>query len=775
VWKYRDWVINAFNQDKPFDQFTIEQIAGDMLPNATLDQRIATGFHRNTMLNEEGGVDQEEARWTSIIDRVGTTASVWLGSTLACTQCHNHKYDPFTQKEFYQLFAFFENAEYRIEGEYGYRSLIEPVLELPTPEQEKQQQTLREEISKLETKLKTQTPELEAAQAQWQREEALKQAKWVLLDPEKFSSASAASFTKLEDKSLRVQSSADRDTYTIVASTHLGTIAGFQLEVLSDEALPAKGPGHSKEGNFILTSFKVQAASENNEPKLRALTLDRARSDFSQEGFPATNAIDENSGSGWAILPQAGRAHWAVFETGTAEVCKGATALTFVLDHQSPQEGKNLIGRFRLSVTDAASAAAGVPLPEAVWHVLSITSDQRSEAQKQELVSYYLSIAPALDPVRKQLLDLKQELAKIPVVTTLVMKERPSAERPWTYLRVRGGYLNKGEKVYAGVPAALPPLPESQMPNRLGLAHWLVDENNPLVSRVIVNRVWEQIFGRGIVETSEDFGLKGEKPTHPELLDWLATEFVQRGWGVKAIHRAIVTSAVYRQSSQVNSALLERDPANKLLARGPRFRIEAEMVRDVSLAASGLLSAKIGGPSVFPFQPDGVWSVPYSGYQWATSDGSDRYRRGLYTFWRRSAPYPSFMTFDATSREFCTLKRIRTNTPLQALTTLNDPVFFDAARGLARRILTEASPSEQDRVNYGFRLCVSRHPEAVELNRLEAFYEQQLENFRQNPQAAADVVLGSGHTSAPSDSAEAAAWTMVANVMLNMDQTLTKE
>jgi hypothetical protein len=775
MWKYRDWVINAFNQDKPFDQFTIEQIAGDMLPDATLDQRIATGFHRNTMLNEEGGVDQEEARWTSIIDRVGTTASVWLGSTLACTQCHNHKYDPFTQKEFYQLFAFFENAEYRIEGEYGYRSLIEPVVELPTPEQEKQQQTLREEIAKLETKLKTHTPELDAAQARWEHEEAPKQAKWVLLDPEKFSSASAASFTKLEDKSLRVQSSADRDTYTIIARTQLETIAGFQLEVLADDTLPAKGPEHSKEGNFILTSFKVQAAPQNNEPKVRALTLQRARSDFSQEGFPVTNAIDPNPGSGWAILPQAGQAHWAVFDLSTPEAGQGATTLTFLLDHQSSQEGKNLIGRLRLSVTDTASVPAAVPLPEAVRHVLSIANDQRSEAQKQELASFYLSIAPALDPARKQLLELKQQLAKIPIVTSLVMKEKPSAERPWTYLRVRGNYLNQGEKVYAGMPAALHPLPESQMPNRLGLAHWLVDENNPLVSRVIVNRFWEQIFGRGLVETSEDFGLKGERPTHPELLDWLATEFVREGWSVKAIHRAIVTSAVYRQSSQVTPDLLERDPANKLLARGPRFRMEAEMVRDVSLAVGGLLSENLGGPSVFPFQPDGVWSVPYSGYQWATSDGSDRYRRGLYTFWRRSAPYPSFMTFDATSREFCTLKRIRTNTPLQALTTLNDPAFFDAARGLARRILAESSSSEHDRVNYGFRLCVSRHPEAAELKRLEAFYEQQLEHFRQDPKAAVDVALGSGHTSAPPDSTEAAAWTMVANVMLNMDQTLTKE
>jgi hypothetical protein len=775
MWKYRDWVINAFNEDKPFDQFTIEQIAGDMLPGATLEQRIATGFHRNTMLNEEGGVDQEEARWTSIIDRVGTTASVWLGSTLACAQCHNHKYDPFTQKEFYRLFAFFENAEYKIEGEYGYRKLIEPALELPTTKQEEQRQALREEISKLETALKTPTPELEAAQARWEREEAPKQAKWSLLEPEKFSSANAAGFTKLEDKSLRVQPSSERDTYTVVARTSLEGITGFQLEVFSDDTLPGKGPGHSKEGNFVLTSFKVQAAAQGDEQKSGMVSLQSARADFSQEGFPVTSTIDGNSETGWAILPQAGLSHWALFDATSPVGGNGGTILTFMLDHQSPQEEKNLIGRFRISVTDSRDSAPATPLPEKLRNILSTSVDQRTEEQKKELTAYYRSITPLLGPARKRLTELNQELAKIPIVTALVMKEQQSAERPLTYLRVRGSYLNKGETVYAGVPAALHPLPESQMPNRLGLAHWLVDENNPLVSRVLMNRFWEQVFGRGIVETSEDFGLKGERPTHPELLDWLATEFVQHGWSMKAIHRLMVTSASYRQSSQVSPALLEKDPNNKLLARGPRFRMEAEMVRDVTLAASGLLSENIGGPSVFPFQPDGVWSVPYSREQWVTSDGPDRYRRGLYTFWRRSAPYPSFMTFDATSREFCTLKRIRTNTPLQALTTLNDPAFFDAAKGFAKRILAEAPAQVQARLSYGFQLCVSRHPESSELSRLTTFYEQQLEHFRQDRKAVEDVTKGSPNTSSECDVSELAAWTMVANVLLNMDQTLTKE
>ena len=775
MWKYRDWVINAFNQDEPFDQFTIDQIAGDMLPGASLEQRIATGFHRNTMLNEEGGVDQEEARWTSIIDRVGTTASVWLGTTLACAQCHNHKYDPFTQKEFYQFFAFFDNAEFRIEGEYGYRSLIEPTLELPTPEQEKQRQALREEVSKLENALKTPTSELNTAQVLWEREEAPNQAKWSLLDPEKFTSANAAGFTKLEDKSLRIRPSVERDTYTIVARTNLEGIAGFQLEVFSDDASPAKTPEPSEAGRLTLTSFNVQSAPQSDDKNVRIVSLKNARADFSQEGFPVANAIDANSESGWVVSPQVGQRHWALFDADSPVGGKDGTIFAFMLEQQSPQEEKKPSVRVRLSVTGSRDSTPAFPLPEKIRSILGTSIDRRSGEQKEELAAYYRSIAPSLEPLRKRLAELNQELAKIPIATALVMREQQLAEKPSTYLRVRGSYLNKGEKVYASVPAALHPLPESQMPNRLGLAHWLVDQNNPLVARVMVNRFWEQIFGRGIVETSEDFGLKGERPTHPDLLDWLATEFVQNGWNMKAIHRLIVTSATYRQSSRVTPALMERDPNNKFLARGPRFRMEAEMIRDVTLAISGLLSEKTGGPSVFPFQPDGVWSVPYSHEQWVTSEGEDRYRRALYTFWRRSAPYPSFMTFDATSREFCTLKRIRTNTPLQALTTLNDSAFFDAAKGFARRILAEAPTPEQGRLSYGFQLCLSRRPEAGELTRLSAFYEQQLEHFRQDRKAAEDVTKGSAITASQCDVSELAAWTLVSNVLLNMDQTLTKE
>ncbi len=351
------------------------------------------------------------------------------------------------------------------------------------------------------------------------------------------------------------------------------------------------------------------------------------------------------------------------------------------------------------------------------------------------------------------------------------MRERVGYERPSAYVRHRGSFMDKEDQVYAGVPASLHPLRDDQMPNRLGLAHWLVDEDNPLTARVVVNRAWEQFFGRGIVETSEDFGTQGSAPSHPELLDWLATEFVGQGWSQKAIHKLIVSSATYRQSSEASSTLVERDPYNRLLARGPRFRLEAEMVRDSVLSASGLLSPKVGGPSVFPPQPDGIWDIPYSSEKWTPSDGEDRYRRGLYVFIRRSATYPSFVTFDATSREHTTVRRVRTNTPLQALTTLNDEAYFEAARALAARVLKEA-PSET-RAIYAFRLVATRTPKSGEVERVLASYQRQLEKFRNDRAAAAQTIKG--YEIANVDAAEQAAWTLVANALLNLDEALSKE
>ncbi|MBL8171634.1 MAG: DUF1553 domain-containing protein, partial [Acidobacteria bacterium] len=394
------------------------------------------------------------------------------------------------------------------------------------------------------------------------------------------------------------------------------------------------------------------------------------------------------------------------------------------------------------------------------------------EKQKRDLAAHFRSTTPLLKAERDRLKDLQDSVKNLGIITALVMQEKPGFDRPSGWVRERGNFAIKGERVYAGTPAALPPLPENAPANRLGLARWLVDENNPLTSRVTVNRAWEQFFGRGIVETSEDFGSQGAAPSHPELLDWLATEFVKQGWSQKKLHRLIVLSATYRQNSNVTPGLQERDPYNRLLARGPRFRVEAEMVRDLSLTASGLLSRKLGGPSVMPPQPDGIWRNPYSAEKWLVASGEDRYRRGLYTFLRRTSPYPAMMTFDATSREVCTVRRVRTNTPLQSLTLLNDDAAMEMARALAKRMALEANGDLQAKLEYGFRLCQTRRPNAAELARLTALFNQQLTNYKAHPQTAEQLMKGDARElPAP----ELAAWTIVANVLLNLDETLTKQ
>jgi hypothetical protein len=541
IWPYRDWVIRAFNQDMPFDQFTIEQLAGDLIPNPTTDQRIATGFHRNTMLNREGGTDVEEFRVAAVVDRVNTTMQVWMGTTFACAQCHDHKYDPFTQQEYFQLFAFFNNT-----ADGGESDAL--VLPLPTAEQIAKQDEIRAESSKLQAQL--------------------------------------------------------------------------------DQA---------------------------------------------------TKAHDANR----------------------------------------------------------------------------------------------------LKPLRDKIAELKKRADTIqPAATTLVMQELAKPRE--THVLIRGSHNVKGALVSAGVPKSLHPLSPNQPANRLALARWLVDSRNPIMGRVIVNRMWAQIFGRGIVETGEDFGVQGEPPSHPELLAWLATEFFEQRLSLKAMQRLIVTSATYRQSSRFTPDRLEKDPYNRLFSRGPRFRMEAEMVRDQALAISGLLKRSIGGPSVFPYQPEGIWFAPYSSARWIESRDGDQYRRGLYTYWRRSAPYPSFVAFDAPSREVCTERRSRTNTPLQALVTLNDPAFVQPAAALASRILNDSKGTVEDRVRYGFRLVLARRPVSAELAHLLELYSENLERYLRDPAAAKAMASRDAAAIAIADTdrgremAELAAWTVVTNVLLNLDETLTK-
>jgi hypothetical protein len=794
AWKYRDWVIDALNADMPFRQFTIEQIAGDMLARPSVEQLIATGFHRNSLLNQEGGIDVEEARWETLVDRVNTTGAVFLGTTLGCAQCHNHKFDPFSQRDYYRMLAFFDNAEYRKQGEGPAvvdKWIIEPELEVPTPEQAVKRDAVDSEIARLKARLEAATPQLAAAQAAWEGERRAKAPAWTVLVPFRAAARGGTTLTVAPDGSvLAAGEKPDRDTYTL--STRTGTkterqevagITALRLEALAD---PPEGQvGRSDGGNFVLTriALTVRPPGAPAQP----VPLARGEADFMQSGFPLLGALDDDPATGWAVSPETAKSHVAVFRTRDAMPVLEGSVLVVTLEQQSELKQRTL-RRFRLSVTDSPQPFGGIALPEEIQAILATPDASRTADAKKQIADYYRSIAPSHEPDRRRLRAAEKKRVDLAIPTAMVMRERPGFERPSTPLRRRGSYMSPGETVYAGVPASLPPLPDDAPANRLGLARWIASEENPLTARVTVNRAWEAFFGHGIVETSEDFGRQGEQPTHPELLDWLATGFQREETRFKALHRLIVTSATYRQSSRTAArpALIEKDPYNRLLARGPRFRLEAETVRDAVLAASGLLSPKIGGPSVFPDQPEGIWDNPYSDDKWTTSTGEDRYRRSLYTFARRTAPYPMLTTFDAPSREFCTVRRVRTNTPLQALTTLNDPAFFDAARALAARVEREAGPTPEERADYAFLLCLARRPSGPERVGILAFHDQQLERLRHDPDAA-KAILGptgagpaavAGSPAGDDDDsllAVRASWTMVANVILNLDEAMTKE
>ncbi|HET9180281.1 MAG TPA: PSD1 and planctomycete cytochrome C domain-containing protein [Terriglobia bacterium] len=779
AWEYRDWLIKALNDDMSFKEFTIEQIAGDMLPNPTNDQLIATGFNRNTLLNQEGGVDKLEQRFYTLVDRVNTTAEVWLGTTLGCAECHNHKFDPFPQKDYYRMMAFFDsNANYKIldlgQGE-GY--VWEPDLELPTPEQAVKAKQLRTDIAGLKQTLATETPARESEQEKWEAEMKRAVKEWTPLKPSHYVSEEGAELKLLDDGSILAGGKNPfADTYDIEAETKSQAITGIRIEVLADPSLPKGGPGRDLDGNFFLSGFEVEASPADKSGPAQKIVFKQAVDNESESGYSARNLVKKDKDlKGWSIDSTPSPVpivREAVLVPEKPFGFPAGTKLTIRLTHGMRHTTRN-IGRFRLSVTTSQNPAAITQVPARMVPVLDKPSSERSEKEKGDLAAVFRSIAPSLQPARDQVAKLEKSVEDLGIVTALVMGEQGSFERPSTYVRIRGTFSSLSDKVFAGVPSALNPLPSDAMPNRLGLAEWLVSDDNPLTARVTVNHYWQEIFGQGIVETSEDFGTQGDPPTHPELLDWLATEFMQNNWSMKHIIRLIVASATYRQSSRATPQMIEYDPYDKLLERGPRFRVEAEMVRDIALSAAGLLSPRVGGPSVMPYQPPGIWDRPYSDAKWVESIDGDQYRRGIYIFIRRTAPYPSLTTFDVPSREFCTVRRVRTNTPLQALTTLNDPVYFEAAKALARRMMEDAGPGPAARVTYGFRRAVTRRPASQELDRIVAYYQAELGHYQKDLKAAGDVIKGYGDSKL--DPAEQAAWTMVANVLLNLDETITKE
>lgn len=906
IWRYRDWVIDAYNRNIPFDQFTVEQLAGDLLPNATLEQKIATAFHRNTMTNTEGGTDDEEFRQLAVKDRADTTMQVWMGITMGCAKCHNHKYDPISQPEYYSFYAILNQTTDNDQPDDS------PNIPAPTPAITEEIQKLDAQIVELKKQLDTPTTELATAQQKWEAELRV-QPSWRPLDITELRAEGGATLKKLDDGSILAEGeNPPNSIYTIAARTELQKMTAFRLETIPDENLPAKGAGRAADGNFVLSKFgvtvedaervnlppkarfirielpgkkqilslaevQVFAGTDNiarggkatqssvdydgppelaidgntsgvfdekstthtkqeNDPwwevdlqdekeigkiaiwnrtdasvgsrlaKFKVITLNanrkpvwrqdvaespnpssefspsgrqtvmlsQAAADFSQKDFPVANALTQKevAKSGWAIGPEVNKTHAAYFIASTAVGDSKTSLLTFQLEHryQNPQF---TLGRFRLSVTDSAEVLRRVTFPADVLAIVDLADEARSEDQKTKLATHYRSIAPTLQPVRDKIAKLEKSKPEIPQVPVLV--EVAAEKRRTTKLMIKGNFLTTAETVEAGVPAKFHPLPKDRAPDRFALALWLVDRDNPLTARVTVNRYWAQLFGIGIVETEEDFGMQGDVPYHPELLDWLAVEFMQT-WDMKQLLKTLVMSAAYRQSSLVTPEKLEKDPRNRLISRGPRFRLEAEMVRDQALALAGLLSRKTHGPSVFPPQPPGLWQAAFNGQRtWTTSPGEDRHRRGLYTFLRRTIPYPSMATFDAPSREICTIRRIRTNTPLQAFVTLNDPVYVEAAQALARRILQEGGGTTADRARFALTLCLARPPKEDQVQELMALHADELPHYQQNAKAAEELATDPlGPLPKDMNAAEAAAWTVAANVLLNLDGVLTK-
>jgi hypothetical protein len=771
IWPYRDWVIKAFNQDLPFDRFTIEQLAGDLLPNPTLDQRVATGFLRNSMLNQEGGVDPEQFRVEGIIDRVDAVGKAFLGLTINCAQCHNHKFDPIAQTEYYRFYAFMNNDD-------------EPSIEVPDEKITAKREEILSKVAKIEDDSTAADPDLPKRLAAWEEDARSRSAKadvkWTPITDAEIFAAFGVKFDKLEDGSFVAKGdNATTNNYIVKAKTSLKGITGVRVEFLTDPNLPRGGPGRAPDGSFYFSEFSVEAAPLAKPDPAEKIALGDVTADFELPDSPAKNVIDGNLKTHWssdAGPVKRNQSRQFVFETQKGVGYDGGSILTFQLaqkrdDTIDTEQRQPNIGRFRISVTDAPNPKAD-PLPAPIRSILAIPVARRSKEQRREVFDFYRATDPAFADANRKIDDLMRDWPFGPTTLALVPRGVPRE----THLFKRGDWKRPGDVVSPGVPAALHPFPKDAPRNRLGLAEWIVDKNNPLTARVIVNRIWQQYFGQGLVSTPEDFGARCERPSHPELLDWLAVEFIESGWSVKHIHRLIVNSAMYRQSSNVSPKLLEADPYNHWLARAPRIRVDSEIVRDIALATSGLLSQKIGGPSVFPPLPAGVMDLAYGGFRWENATGEDRYRRGMYTFWKRTVPYPSMLAFDSPNGDFSCTRRVRSNTPLQALTTLNDTLFVEAAQGLALRIWKGGGPDDRSRLIYGFKLCVSREPDSFELQRLTELLESLKGSFEGRTSDAVYVTaIDLNKIPEGLDLHKVAPWTLVARVLLNMDETITKE
>lgn len=762
MWPYRDWVIAALNADMPFDRFTIEQLAGDLLPGSTKAQKVATGFHRNTLINEEGGVDAEQMRIESAMDRTATTGTVWLGLTVGCAQCHTHKFDPIPHREYFQMYSFFNSgtdvnnrgATVKVSlGEmFGQKVEAQPVV-VDNARMQRQAVWEKAELARLSREA---APPPDSAAVKWG------DANYVEYD-----TASNASFRLLDDNSLLSDGRGSfNDTYRVIAKTDLPKVAAVRLRTLTDDSLPNHGPGMARNGNFVLTDFEVIADGEE-------VAISQAFADHAQPEYPASAAIDDDPKSGWAINVSKGSKgarmnanHEAVFVLAKPVAAK---TLEVRLHHDLNQN--YLIGRFALDFAEAAPVAIQSKGDELLASLRTVAA-KRSGAQRKLVERAFARV----DAKQKKASGTDLDAA---TAEQMVMEELPQPRE--TFLLQRGDFLRPDKQLGALQPGVLSAVnavfkkPETHFSNRLDLARWLVSPENPLTPRVTVNRIWMRYFGRGLVETEDDFGTQGTMPSHPGLLDWLSGEFIRKGWSMKEMHRLIVMSATYRQASLARPDLVERDPRNLLLARQERLRVEGEIIRDAALCASGLMNETIGGPSVRPWQPDGVFAFTQTKKTWTPSTGANRFRRGMYTLFYRSAPYPLLTTFDAPNFQVSCTRRPRSDTPLQSLTLANDPAFLEIAQGFAGRLLREIPKGAlEERLGRAFRLALGREAAANELALLLEYTGGQAADFAQDL-AAARAVCGTDLLKTSTLPAEAAALVAAARVLFNTDNFITRE
>jgi len=767
AWRWRDWVVAAFAANLPFDEFTVKQLAGDLLPEPTLEDLVATGFHRNTLVNQEGGTDPEEFRVAAVVDRVNTTASVWLGTTMACAQCHAHKYDPFSHEDYYRLFAFFDQTE-----DVG--NALEPRIPAPTAAQARELAEREARVAELDAVLLAPEPELDAGEPAWRaatRRALAREPEWSVLAPAAATARHGSTLEPQADGSfLAAGPQPPAEVYEVEGE--LARSADLlRLELLADASLPEDGPGRAGHGNFVLTDVAVERLAGGAWQRVPLATAEATHEQTRNGEYLARHALDADPATGWAIWRADGTCRPETLRVALAEPLPPGR-VRVRLACESPHQ-QHALGRFRLAFAADAERALLVGLTPAERAALSAVEPTPDEALLLRRL-FRSSASPGGHATARALAEARTELAafRAALPTALVMRTR--AEPRTTHVLVRGSFLQPGAAVTPDVPAVLPPLPPDAPRDRLALARWLVSAANPLTPRVLVNRVWGELLGAPLVASVDDFGTRGERPTHPELLDWLAAELVASGWDVRALYRAIVTSATYRRGSRVSPELLARDPANRLLARQARPRLEAETLRDQALAIAGLLDPTLGGPSVMPPQPEGVWAPVYSGDRWSAAEDGARFRRGLYTFWRRGAHYLSFALFDAPSRELACTRRVRTSTPLQALALLSDPAFVEAAAGLAARTLRERAGDEA-RLERAFRLATLRAPAPEERATLAELLAAERARYAAEPGAAEAFAAHVRHavpeTSAPQ---ELAAWSSVATALLNLDEVLTR-